>query len=89
MIHVRMRKKNKIDPWQLPNCQSWSDVAFGTRRAESHMNAHPLPKSWIGQNVDSKKIDQNRRMPQPTNGHLVIRPPFRRWQDWRRQYGAA
>ena len=71
---MRMRKKDKIDLWQLVDGERRRGQSFWTNRESRQTNSDAREKHGIGENCDAENIDEHRRVPKPDQRDLRVAP---------------
>src|SRR5262245_10501341 len=74
MVEVRVRKKDKIDLWQLMKLERGRGQSFWTDGESWHANSNAGEKHWVGEDFESEEIDEYSRMTNPGKRHLGIAP---------------
>src|SRR6266480_5856425 len=76
MIKVRMRKQDKIDPWQLMKLERGRGQSFRTNGESRQTNSDAREQHGICENFDAEKIDEHCRMTKPGECDRCIAPLF-------------
>lgn len=63
MIEVRVRQENKIDRREMADLYTCAFDAF--------QKEEPVRKIWIDENVEIVELNEERRVPDPGDGHLA------------------
>src|SRR5204862_6663192 len=74
MIKMRMRKKDKIDLWQLMKLERRRGQSFRTDSESRQTNPDAGEERGIGENFDAEKIDKHGRMAKQRERDLRIAP---------------
>src|SRR5437773_4298724 len=74
MIKMRMRKKDKIDLWQLMKLERGRGQSFRTDGEPRQANSDPREQHRISENFDPEKIDEHCRVTKPRERDLRIAP---------------
>ena len=74
MVEVSMRKKNKIDLWQLVKLERGRSQPLRTDGEPREANSDTREERGIGENFDTEKIDEHRRMTEPGKRDPRIAP---------------
>jgi hypothetical protein len=65
MVKVRMRKKDKIDLWQLLKLERRRSQSFRTDGESRQANSDAREEHRVDENFHAEKIDEHCRMPEP------------------------
>jgi hypothetical protein len=89
MIHMGVRKQDKINARQLGRSERRGDEPFRTDRAHGRISPDSPEQRRVGQNVQSVEADEDGRVSQPRRGNVLRVPQVWAWRVLRPNYRAA
>jgi hypothetical protein len=78
MIEMGMRHEREIDRGKFPGLKGAPDEPLRTNLGETPVRTHAREEDWIGEDLNTEKIDENGGMAKPGRRNLAIGPLGRR-----------